>query len=78
MSAIYDFGSAQFDDAVRKARHNAFTATLEAGFPVFFVDGKGRNVMERSDGQRFEIRWLPGCPSGENYEICRELTAHAA
>jgi hypothetical protein len=34
--------------------------------------------MERRDGQRFEIRWLPGAPSGENYEITRELTAHAA
>jgi len=34
--------------------------------------------MERADGRRFEIRWLPGAPSGENYEIIRELAAHAA
>jgi hypothetical protein len=34
--------------------------------------------MERADGRRFEIRWLPGAPSGENYEIIRELTAYAA
>ena len=26
----------------------------------------------------FEIRWVPGAPSGENYEVIRELTAHAA
>jgi hypothetical protein len=34
--------------------------------------------MERADGRKFEIRWLPGAPSGKNYEVVRELTAHAA
>jgi hypothetical protein len=34
--------------------------------------------MECPDGRRFEIRWIPGAPSGENYEVIRELTAHAA
>jgi hypothetical protein len=34
--------------------------------------------MERADGRRFEIRWLPGAPSGESYEIIRELRAYAA
>ena len=78
MPVVYDFGSAEFDDAVRAATRNAFADTLAAGLPVFYIDGDGLNVMERADGRRFEIRWLPGAPSGENYEITRELTARAA
>jgi hypothetical protein len=30
------------------------------------------------DGRKFEIRWLPDRPAGENYEIVRKVTAHAA
>lgn len=78
MPVVYDFGSAQFDDAVRAAGRKAFAETLAAGLAVFYVDSEGLNVMERTNGRRFEIRWLPGAPSGENYEIVRELTAHAA
>ena len=78
MSALYDFRSTEFDDAVRAATHKAFEETLAAGLPVFYLDARGLNVMEYGDGRRFEIRWLPGAPSGENYEIIRELTAHAA
>ena len=74
----YDFSSTQFDDAVRAAAHKAFAEILAAGLSVFYVDGEGLNVMERANGQRFEIRWLPGAQSGENYQIIRELTAHAA
>ena len=74
----YDFGSAEFDDAVREASRKAFAETLAAGLPVFYLDDDGLNVMQCPDGRRFEIRWLPGAPSGENYEIIRELTAHAA
>jgi hypothetical protein len=77
MPVVYDFGSAQFDDAVRAATREAFTETLAAGLPVFYIDGDGLNVME-SDGRRFEIGWLPGSPSGANYEIVRELAAYAA
>jgi len=77
MAVAYDFGSVQFDDAVRAAGRRAFAETLAAGLPVFFIDADGLNVMERGDGRRFEIRWLPGAPSGENYEVIRELTAHA-
>jgi hypothetical protein len=75
---LVDFGSAQFDDAVRAATLKAFADTLAAGLPVYYIDADGLNVMERADGRRFEIRWLPGAPSGENYEIVRELTAYAA
>lgn len=78
MSVAYDFGSAEFDDAVRAAGRKAFDETLAAGLPVFYIDGDGLNAMECADGRRFEIRWLPGAPSGENYEVIRELTAHAA
>ena len=78
MSVAYDFNSAEFDDAVRAAGHKAFAETLAAGLSVFYIDGEGLNVMERADGRRFEVRWLPGAPSGENYQIIRELKAHAA
>lgn len=78
MPAVYDFGSADFDRAVRAAGRNAFAEALASGVPVFYVDGDGLNVMERADGRKFEIRWLPGAPSGENFEVIRELTANAA
>jgi hypothetical protein len=72
------FGNPEFDDAIREAGHKAFLETLAAGLPVFYLGGDGLNVMECPDGRRFEIRWLPGAPSGENYEIIRELAARAA
>jgi hypothetical protein len=64
MAAAYDFDSTQIDDAVRAAGRKAFTETLSAGLPVFYIDGEGLNVMERADGRRFEIRWLPGARRG--------------
>jgi len=78
MPVVCGVASTQFDDAVRAATRKAFAETLAAGLPVFYIDGDSLNVMERADGRRFEIRWLPGAPSGENYEIIRELTAYAA
>jgi len=78
MTVVYDFGSTQFDDAVLAATRKAFAETLAAGLPVFYIDCNGLNVMERADGRRFEIRWLPGVQSGGNYEIVRELKAYAA
>ena len=78
MSTVGDFDSTQFDDAVRIATRQAFDETLAAGLPVFYIDDNGLNLMERADGRKFEIRWLHGAPSGENYEVVRELTAHAA
>lgn len=78
MPVAYDFGSAEFDGAVRAAGRKAFTEALASGVPVFYIDADGLDVMERNDGRKFEIRWLPGAPSGENYEVIRELTAHAA
>ena len=78
MAAPYEFGSVEFDEAVRKACHNAFLETLAAGLPVFYLDHDGLNVMEQPDGRRFEIRWREGAPSGENFEIIREIAARAA
>jgi hypothetical protein len=46
---------------------------LAAGLPVFYLDKDGLDVMEQPDGRRFEIRWIPGAPSGSNYEVLGEL-----
>jgi len=78
MSVAYDFNSTEFDDAVHAAGQKAFAEMLAAGLSIFYVDGEGLNVMERADGRRFEIHLLPGAPSGKNYQIIRELTAHVA
>jgi hypothetical protein len=76
--AAYDFDSAEFDDAVKTACHNAFIEALSSGLPVFYLDSDGTNVMERPDGKRFEIRWRQGSASGDNFEIVRELASRAA
>ncbi|MGO9258549.1 MAG: hypothetical protein ACLQU1_19860 [Bryobacteraceae bacterium] len=78
MALPYEFGSKEFDEAVRASGRKAFLDTLAAGLPVFYLDHDGLNVMEQPDGRRFEIRWRPGFPSGENYEVIRELTARVA
>jgi len=78
MPVVYDFGSADFEKAVRAAGRKAFAEAVASGVPVFYVDADGLNVMEGADGRKFEIRWLPGAPSGENFEVIRELTANAA
>lgn len=76
--AQLDIRSKEFDEAVRKATHQAFLDTLAAGLPVFYLDADGLDVMEQPDGRRFEIRWIPGAPAGENFEILRELKRRAA
>jgi hypothetical protein len=75
MAVAYDFGSEAFHEAVSSAGRRAFEETLAAGLPVFYLDSDGLEVMELADGRRFEIRWIPGAPSGQNYEILRELKA---
>ena len=76
MPVAYVFGSSEFDDSVRAAGRKAFDEALASGIPVFYIDAGGVNVMERSDGRKFEVRWIPGAPSGN--EVIRELTVHAA
>jgi hypothetical protein len=78
MPPAYEFGSPQFEEAVSAAGHRAFAEALASGLPVFYIDSAGLDVLERADGCRFEIRWLSGAPSTDNYEIIRELTANAA
>ena len=53
MPVAYDFGSKEFDDAVRAACHEAFLETLPAGLPVFYRDADGLNVMQCPDGRRW-------------------------
>ena len=78
MAVQYSFASGEFDEAVRAAGRRAFDATLAAGLPVFYLDRAGLNVMEQPDGRKFEIRWIPGAPSGSNFEVVRELKPRAA
>lgn len=78
MALAYDFGSDEFDKAMYAAGRRAFEETLAAGLSVFYRDNEGLSVIEQPDGRRFEIRWIPGAPSGQNYEIIRELKARAA
>jgi hypothetical protein len=75
MAVEYDFSSNDFDRAAWAAGRRAFAETLAAGLPVFYLDDEGTDVMRRPDGRTFEIRWIPGAPSGHNYEIVRELTS---
>jgi hypothetical protein len=73
MPSQVSFASTEFDEAVRASGRRAFDATLAAGLPVFYLDREGLNVMQQPDGRRVEIRWIPGAPSGSNYEVIREL-----
>ena len=74
----YEFDSPEFDAAVAAAGRQAFQETLAAGLPVFYLADDGIETMEQPDGRRFEIRWVPGAPAGQNYEIVRELSRRAA
>jgi hypothetical protein len=76
--ADYEFASKEFDDAVRAAGRKAFEEALAAGLSVFYLDEEGLDVMEQPDGRRFEIRWIPGAPSRENFAILREIKKRAA
>lgn len=78
MAPAYDFASDEFNEAARNAGRRAFEEALAAGQSVFYLNDDGLHVMEQPDGRRFEIRWIPGAPSGRNYEIIRELKARAA
>jgi len=78
MVAGHRFDSAEFDQAVSAACHDAFQEALSRGLAVFYTGEDGLNVLERPDGRRFEIRWRQDAPSGENFEIVRELASRAA
>ena len=78
MRPSYEFGSREFHEAAYAAGRKAFEEALAAGFPVFYIDSDGLNVMLLPDGRKFEIKWISGAPAGENYEIVREVSANAA
>lgn len=69
-----EFFNDQFKAAVRLAGAQARIETLRAGVPVFYRDiGRNLDILEQPNGQKFEIRFLPGAPGDRNYEVIREL-----
>ena len=73
-----DILSEEFAQRASAAWNRAREKALRNGHAVFFEDEDGRYVMEQPDGKKFEIRFIPGAPADENYEIVRELPANAA
>jgi hypothetical protein len=70
--------SEEFAQRASAAWNGAREQALRNGHYVINEDEDGRYVLEQPDGKRFEIRWIPGAPRGENYEIVRELPASNA
>jgi hypothetical protein len=60
----YDFPSDEFDRAVAAAGRAAFHETLGAGYPVFYSDTDGLEVMELPDGEDSKSAGYQG-PLGE-------------
>jgi len=76
---LVDLASAEFDNQAAAAWTTAMHDALERGYPVFYRDPEtGLQVMQQPDGRCFEIAWIPGAPSGRNYEILREMVSKAA
>jgi len=73
-----DIFSDEFAEAASSAWNRARQDALKQGHSVFYADEEGRYIMEQPDGKRFEIRFIPGAPRDENYEVVRELPAAAA
>lgn len=65
----------EFAQRAAAAWNRARAEALRNGHPVFFEDEDGRYLMERPDGKRFEVRFIPNAPGDANYEILRELPA---
>ena len=61
-----------FIAAVIEAGNRARLETLQAGVPVFYRELKV-DIMEQPDGKKFEIRYIPGAPRDQSFEIVREL-----
>jgi hypothetical protein len=70
--------SEEFSQAASAAWNRARQDALKKGQPVFFQSEDGRYILEQPDGKRYEIRFRPGVPRDENFEIVRELPATAA
>jgi hypothetical protein len=70
------------DEAARAAAaawDRAREEALERGVAVSYRDHlTGIETLHQPDGRRFEIRFIAGAPSGQNFEILRELSpAHS-
>lgn len=77
--AKQDLFGEDFTAAVQAAGARAREETLRAGVSVFYRDAaSGLEVMEQPDGRRFEIRYIPGAPREQNYEVLREIGRSAA
>lgn len=77
--AKLDILSSEFTRQAEAAWDRARDEALARGVPVFYRnDRTGVEIMERQDGRRFEIRFIPGAPRGQNFEIIRELARSAA
>jgi hypothetical protein len=77
--AKLDILSDEFTREAEAAWDRARDEALAQGVPVFYRDHRtGLEIMQQSDGRRFEMRFISGAPRGRNYEIVRELSASAA
>jgi hypothetical protein len=74
--SLFDEG---FQSAVIATFERAGQETLDAGVLMFYRDSaSGIDIMERSDGRRFEIRYVRNAPCERHYEITRELSRTVA
>jgi hypothetical protein len=77
--AVPDVLSKEFAAGMADATRRARAESLRLGLPVFYRDAEtGCDMMELSDGRRFQIRLIPGARRGRNYEVIREIGADAA
>ena len=71
--------SEEFAAQAAAAGNRARLDALARGVSVFYEDpATGLDVMERPDGRRFEVRYIPNAPAERNYEIIREIAVPAA
>ena len=77
--AKLDILSPEFTREAEAAWDRARNQALVRGVSVFYRnDASGIEIMEQPDGRLFEIRFIPGSPRGQNFEIIRELARSAA
>jgi hypothetical protein len=73
------FFSQEFTAAIVSAGARACLETLEASVPVFYRDWKTNlDIMEQSDGRKFEVSFIAGASRETNYRVSRELEGTAA
>jgi hypothetical protein len=74
-----EFFTEEFTAAVIAAGARARLETLRAGVPAFYWDSeRSLDVMEQTDGRKFEVAFIAGAPRERNYRVIRELDGAAA